>query len=416
MTTETPVEKKTEINPVFFLHGQSSLPVYLIEEDGDIALVEAKGHDFAFLLVTQKISAEKGVIRTPTMMQMVNTDFGYAIVRADYKALDIKGETEATAMLKLPKIPWEMVERLNLFFREAYEENKTEAAVTLIYDMDKINWKDSSKGWEFFVPNQENTHDACKYNKTEYLTYIEGTNKKAVGTAHSHPAMTNAAYFSHTDDDDQYDFDGVHITCAWGAGSLKTEWHSSLILGGVEWVCPPESLFEKAPAPKFTYPDIKEDLKKVSKKTVVTTTGGVHSWGVHQQSGGYKSPGNVTHNGPTIRAPKLFFPANVPNPKENTIIAVLRPDEDRCRFCLGPITGPAIEHFRCYACAGFMIYEDVPWTDIHTEREKLKLPYSPLVDPNKEHPDVWLWTQDVGGTNDTFTLVHTTKQGVDAKK
>lgn len=106
--------------------------------------------------------------------------------------------------IKLPKIPYDMFNKIYEFFKHVYKEYKAEVAVLLWYNFEKDEW-------ETEVPKQSVGGGSVHYTRDEdWANEMNKNGFLCVGTIHSHCEMS--AFHSGTDDHDEYNFDGVHIT------------------------------------------------------------------------------------------------------------------------------------------------------------------------------------------------------------
>jgi hypothetical protein len=104
---------------------------------------------------------------------------------------------------KLPKIPERTVWRIKEFFRRVVEVHRAESEVTLYYSKDKGDFK-------VHIPEQFVSHGGVQYKRAG-MTHIEGMEDYLrVGTIHSHCDFN--AFHSGTDEHDEEDFDGLHVT------------------------------------------------------------------------------------------------------------------------------------------------------------------------------------------------------------
>jgi len=106
--------------------------------------------------------------------------------------------------IKLPKIPFELFNKIHEFFKHIYKEYKSEVAILLWYNFE-------TDVWEVEVPKQTVSGSSVNYRRDE--NWVNEMNQKGffcVGSIHSHCEMS--AFHSGTDDADEYNFDGVHIT------------------------------------------------------------------------------------------------------------------------------------------------------------------------------------------------------------
>ncbi len=115
-----------------------------------------------------------------------------------------------SAEVLLPSIPALVTGEVIAFFREVYRGHGSEAAV-LLHFSEKL-------GWVCSVPEQHASAAHVSYDARERL---EGY--QCMGTIHSHGSLE--AYHSSTDQHDEAEFDGIHIT----VGRLS-HWRSSFTL------------------------------------------------------------------------------------------------------------------------------------------------------------------------------------------
>ena len=106
--------------------------------------------------------------------------------------------------IKLPKLPYELFNKVYEFFKYVYKKHKSEVAILL--------WHNFETGeWDIEVPKQTVSGASVNYVRDEsWGLMMNDSGYVCVGTIHSHCEMT--AFHSGTDDHDEYNFDGVHIT------------------------------------------------------------------------------------------------------------------------------------------------------------------------------------------------------------
>ena len=111
---------------------------------------------------------------------------------------------EELLAIKLPKMPKELFLKIREFFKKIYNKYGSEVAILLWYNF-------NTDKWEIEVPKQEVTTASVNYKRDEKLSNdLITKGYLCVGTIHSHGTMS--AFHSGTDDDDEYQFDGLHIT------------------------------------------------------------------------------------------------------------------------------------------------------------------------------------------------------------
>ncbi|OGG52468.1 hypothetical protein A3H16_04090 [Candidatus Kaiserbacteria bacterium RIFCSPLOWO2_12_FULL_53_8] len=133
--------------------------------------------------------------------------------------------------LTAAKLPLDLVRRVTAWFRAVYLKHKSEAVGYLYY---------ADGNWDFVVPPQ--TVSAA------HATYDAAPRREGwtlAGTIHSHAAMS--AFHSGTDDADEANFDGVHITI--GKLDSVPEYSCSIVVQGVRRKVDPSDLVDgMAPA------------------------------------------------------------------------------------------------------------------------------------------------------------------------
>lgn len=107
-------------------------------------------------------------------------------------------EQKSQARWKLPPIPANLMYQIIKFFKEVADKHDTEVAVLLHY---------GDGGWGVSVPKQEVTGGHVDY-KVGPEDRLPG--KRMIGTMHSHVDM--GAWHSGVDDEDEAQFDGLHVT------------------------------------------------------------------------------------------------------------------------------------------------------------------------------------------------------------
>ena len=117
---------------------------------------------------------------------------------APVKEISILEDIPPIAKINIPKIHEEDFAKILDFFKIIYEAYSAEAIVLVFYNIEKELYK-------FECPIQEVSAASLHY---ETMTLKEGYN--LIGTIHSHGSMS--AFHSGTDDHDEKNFDGLHIT------------------------------------------------------------------------------------------------------------------------------------------------------------------------------------------------------------
>ena len=345
----------------------------------------------------------------PRLVKVVNHIVGSAVVEVD--SVDLGGASPVNTMARfgLPKIPFEIINEIDEFFRHIYATQHSEAIVVFVYDRDKLNSDDPSSGWSYVVPTQVNSAGSCHYEPESLVDEMVdmGTNWVQVGSAHSHPAMS--AFASHTDEGDQSEFDGVHITYGWKAGSKATEYHIELVMAGGRFNMTEAQAFTETAKPSGNE-KILELAKKVSKVTHTPKAGG-QDW-----SGGYN--GGTAWNQAEPKLPEGYEHLH---PDKVTLIrkVLVAPDElKECPVCDYKLVASDLKSGYCFKChAFFLAASDTVEGLIKRHRntvlnsKKLSLDF---ID-GEPYKDVWLWeeqiSEDKSKITDTVTRLHEGKGG-----
>lgn len=167
------------------------------------------------------------------------------------------GKVKAGIAMVTP-IPADLIDRVVAFFGEVWKEHKAEACVYLLFDR-------TLREWDVYVPEQEVTGASCNYGPP-----LPGLG--VAGSIHSHGSM--AAFHSGTDEHDELDFDGVHIT----VGKLDkkdVEFACSLVVSGVREKCRIEEIVAMPPPPPV--PEVPKTWMDRVKRAFSTPKGGLSS-------------------------------------------------------------------------------------------------------------------------------------------
>jgi hypothetical protein len=129
------------------------------------------------------------VIDSEGWKKVVKNPFFTAIVD-EQPDEDLVLETECYSDFEL--IPRSLLDKICAFFQQVFAQHKSEACAFLLYD----------NGWDVEIPNQSVSYGSVKYDSPQ--------SPNVVGTIHSHCDFED--FFSGTDDNDDFKFDGLHIT------------------------------------------------------------------------------------------------------------------------------------------------------------------------------------------------------------
>lgn len=212
-----------------------------VAEDTTIPAPKTPPTTYTATTTTTYAAATAPTIQTDlhtSIVKVVNNIVGRSVSPIDYQITQHNAVRE-TAEYNLPAIPYEMVNRLDEFFRLVDAQHGTESIVLLTFDPSKTD----SSGWGILVPEQTNTSVHCNYNP-DSIVAEKPENVMIVGSVHSHPGM--AAYASGTDHSDQADFDGIHITFGWQktVNGGATQYYIEMQMGGNSWTLKAEDVFE----------------------------------------------------------------------------------------------------------------------------------------------------------------------------
>lgn len=424
-----PPTPKAEIKPAFLWYDL--YPVFFLNKDCTIKDIKDLGTSMAFAIGHIEEPTDKPNVksRRPALFKIMNNDFGYGVTEEPFSMLGIDGKGEETATMKLPKLPWQFVQKLDIFFRAVFEKFGTEGVVQLVFDMKKMNSANPGSGWDFYVPTQTNTGHECKYEKDEIVPWIHKENEAGkeyilVGSAHSHPNMS--AYASSTDHKDQQDWEGFHITVGWHPGQ-PSHHYVELIQNGRQWNYPDVSdVFEFPPPPKLKGVDytsvIDERVSKHVPKSYTPATGSAIATGFGSTAGagkggtgGTSAAGRtITHGGPTSQTPKLWLPEGSPDVRKNLIIASVSADVDECQFCGAPMTEMMGKACRCYACKSFFMLDTMTIPDIIEIRAMNQFPEAKVLDVTNPLQPIYIWRKEKNASptgpefEDVFELVPAT--------
>jgi hypothetical protein len=145
---------------------------------------------------------------------------------------DIAPEIEIEC--RLPKVPARLVWRIKEFFRRVVELHNSEAEVTLFFNKKTAEFR-------VHVPEQVVSHGSVRYHQQSF-SHLEGMEDfLRVGTIHSHCNFD--AFHSGTDEMDEKDFDGLHVT--FGHNDLdEFSISASLVVNGRRKLVDPLSVAE----------------------------------------------------------------------------------------------------------------------------------------------------------------------------
>jgi hypothetical protein len=182
---------------------QIGIPVYVFLQDMTPEEIAKEITDPIWLGVTKE-----GTIRG------VHNDT-YSSVATTGK-LDLLGAVKPFAQVSAARmpvsIPGKMFTHIDRLFAAVFADCRSEVAILLLYNFE-------TKKWCWSLPHQTVAPASADYSEAKGVIYILDDGKRQeelpdgfvkFGSIHSHASM--AAFHSGTDDHDEFNFDGVHIT------------------------------------------------------------------------------------------------------------------------------------------------------------------------------------------------------------
>lgn len=347
----------------------NGLPLHLVADQDEAVRLAEEGPPVSFLLGAN--DKNKTVF-----YKTIRSAVGSALVEAGEIGNLGLPVLKEYAVFGLPKIPTSIVEKLDAFFRRIDKDKGTEAIVLLTFDPAV----EDSSGWGVLVPKQRNSAASCKYEH-DSVAERKDDNVLIVGSAHSHPGMS--AFASHTDHNDQADFDGVHITYGWKRNSSTTEYHIELQMGGTHFTCTPELVFETVPEPP-SFPELDEWVALVEKVTYSNTTTATTSYG-GLGTGGY---GSYDWTSSKSSSTKLTLPDGCPDPARETVLVEMKAGETKCPACDKYLGDQDKVTRRCQRCMAFLLMPGDEPEDLYLYRKTKDMPTRDLED------ECWWWQRN----------------------
>lgn len=386
-------------------------PLFLVTQENEDTIVDAVseiGYSVFFLLgesKDKKTHKDKKnqtfttVSYSPRIFKVVNNLVGSAITEMDKATLGL-GDVNEIAYFTLPSIPYSLINDVDDFFREVHRVHKTEAIVLFTYDPSYKESEDPSEGWGVLVPKQENSAVSCDYDPTSVVE-IKPDDVYIVGSAHSHPGM--AAYCSGTDKADQAEFDGIHITFGWKTGSMNTEYHIELQMGGGAFTMKPEDVFTDLPEP-IENDRIEEWTKNVTKKSF-TTQAGMYG-GAWDDWTGYRGAKKDDKN--------YNLPKDCPSPHEVTLVvhSLLKAEDLKdCPVCNVSLIPAEKESHRCKNCQTFLLHDGLSFEAMIADRLKQNQDVNMLLPEKDPYKSIWVWEENFDEKNHIIDTIYELHQG-----
>jgi hypothetical protein len=409
MAEEVTEEEKPALNAFMLSNG---FPLFLGEVDDIIDRVKELGYNIFYVLGTYvaEYEVQNDTTKTtrieksppvPRVFRVTVNNLGYAVDTVDADALGLV-RVEPSATMNLEKIPFELIQKIDAFFRAVDKKNYSEAIVLFTYDPIA-----EGSGWGILVPKQKNTGTHCKYDPPSVVDELTDLNEGRefdeqifiAGTAHSHPGMS--AYASHTDEGDQKNFDGIHITFGWRHGSNATEHHVELQMGGTSFALSSEAAFTDAPEPP-NFPEVEVWINdKVTKATYTS------SYNSSNFSQGYGSTGatfSPWQGYDSSRDSKSYYdqnqkpfklPEGCPDIKTAFVVArLLSEEEAKCPVCQNPFHTGTKDKRRCWDCMCYVLFPGETVDDIVEIRQQDDAPTFDLR-PERASKDILVWEREI---------------------
>jgi hypothetical protein len=356
--------------------------------------IEGHGYNFYYLMTVEEYSyvdtnkATKTSTR-PTIFKVVSTIISRSVTVATEQELGLD-VVSISAEYTLPRIPFEMVQKMDDFFRAVEDKHGTESIVLLTYDPTFFGLENEGDGWGVLVPDQTNTAADCAYDH-ESIAKEKPEHVYLVGSVHSHPNMP--AFASGTDHKDQADFPGIHITYGWrkNVSNNATEYHIELQTPGGVFSLDADQVFESFPKSEPS-PEIDVWMSKVSKKVYTPINGksGYGSYGYTDYS--YGTSGTVYSSAPVAKEVKL--PEGFPSIKDNIIIARIEENETHCPFCSVKFVKVDKEKRRCLSCHQYIMFGNETVSNLISHRKAMGL-FSNDIDVERSvQKAIYIWTKN----------------------
>lgn len=218
---------------------KEEIPAELLKDDGSVSFVLHNNN--LFRLQNNKLWSFMNTFKPKkgTIAEFINKVIGEPSYKSDYAYL-LEDRAEQHPL------PLEILRYSMKYFRDVYDKHGTEAAVLLMFNDTTNEWRllkvlqmDCTGGGVHYLtpkPSAENiTEDKIYYETVfadeaatalmlksyEEYNALMNSGFKIMGTIHSH--CNFGAFHSGTDDADEKDFDGLHIT----VGNCRSGWSFS---------------------------------------------------------------------------------------------------------------------------------------------------------------------------------------------
>lgn len=402
--TSTELEVIAEAAPLEYIDLPNGMPMFMGTDKTVIDRAIEAGYQVFYVLavhkdlidITPQYPANGAKKYTdgnpePRIYKVVNNLVSKAIMAVDDDSLGGLVTVDKEAWFNLDPIPYDLVDKMDQFFRRVDDKLGTEAIVVLTYDTRYIDAENSEDGWGVIVPKQVNSGAHCNYDPTSVLDSIEDEDQefiRIVGSAHSHPGM--AAFASHTDHGDQVGNDGLHITFGWSKNG-PTAFHIEMQVANQNWTLRESQAFGLRPGVELD-PEIEDWTKMVEKEVVlpkVTPTTSNYLNQTNYSSNSWNTiPGSKSNITPSSnwgklnpgrhdefgifwsgKVDKLTIPENIPNPRDAIIfVTLLSESEGKCPLCQDFLLAQDVENRSCPTCYSFLLFAGEKPVDIRSKR------------------------------------------------
>jgi len=272
MTNQT--EGSISLDDLDYFWMPNGAPCFFANRENICEAVESLGFQIYYLignLETERTVDGKDAQNKPvkytvsdlntSLLKVVNNMVGRSVaVSDDPLPTDSFPGVKEEAYYSMPKIPLELIDKLDEFFRLVHAQHGTESIVILTFDPSK----NDSSGWGVLVPEQTNTSVHCKYD-ADSIAILKPDHVIIAGSVHSHPEMS--AYASGTDHADQADFDGIHITFGWQktVNNGSTQHYAEMQLAGSAYKLDIDDVIDRQIVINNPDPEVVEWASKVKK-------------------------------------------------------------------------------------------------------------------------------------------------------
>lgn len=423
-TVEEHTEAEVEI--LDYVDMPNGLPLFLNADKNTIDKACAMGFQIFYVLGIHRdvIEVTKNYANAvpeykdgwpePRIYKVVNNLVSRAILPVDNDTIGGLEKVEPDAWFNLPLIPYDLMQKIDKFFRRIDELYRTESIIVFTYDVRFFGTENESDGWGLVVPKQTNTAAHCNYDPPSVYDELDDEEQefvRLVGTAHSHPGM--GAFASGTDHGDQLGSDGIHITFGWGR-SGPTAYHIEMQVGPKSWELEEYMVLEASPVE--TDEDIElwsENVTKevprpkviggqkitppiplvqsTSKSNVTATTLSSDKWGSPQSNGldEFELYWNSKIRGLTI-------PGNMPHPTTSVIFVDLTSaSEGKCPICHGFTLEADRAKRACSQCHSFLLMPGEKPEDVRDVRRSIR--------PSNEDSYITRWES---GVKNNVPIIH----------